>query len=43
VIRAIIIVMGFSLLAGGFIEKALSNSNATVMQAADTGVWHVVD
>ena len=42
-IRAIIIVMGFSLLAGGFTEKAFSNSNATVMQAADTGGWHVVD
>ena len=42
-IRAAIIVMGFSLLAGGFIEKAFSNANATALQAADTGVWHVVD
>lgn len=38
-IRAAILTIGFGLFFGGFVEKAFSNSNATVLQAAQIGGW----
>jgi hypothetical protein len=37
-IRATILAAGIGLIAGGFIDKAISNSNATMLQAAQIGV-----
>lgn len=36
-IRAAILAIGLGIPLGGFIGKALSNANATVLQAAQTG------